>query len=127
MIRARKVVGARNFSHYLEQNCPGIKRSTAYNWIKLASSVQALGQIDSFRCLKDAYIAVGIMPEPEPPKEKQFAGRVDIIQEAVGRLGKGISSVFGIVQNVSLNELTAEHRQQIKERIQPLVELHGRL
>lgn len=65
LIQAKALVPSKQWNLWLKQCCPKIARNTAWRWMKLAKE-STVKSLDDCAGLRQAYIACGIWPEPEP-------------------------------------------------------------
>jgi hypothetical protein len=68
--RAKEIVPHGTFKDWLEQNCGDRGYHTMLKWMKLAKvDLNLLLEVQNVKNLKEAYIAAGVLPEPEAKTE----------------------------------------------------------
>lgn len=121
LVQARDAFRERGgFVAFLEQQWPE-SVATAYRWIKLAESPEELWR--DATSLRQAYIAVGLLPEPEPggsSEESQKPAWNYLVHLA--RAERALQRQLKEVATLSRKE-----RDLLKERIKPWVEIYQRL
>lgn len=117
-----KLIAAREerrgtFTAWIEQELKEIGTATAYRWIKLAESPESLWR-DAVS-LRQAYIAVGLLPEPEPLNpggdNQRPAGNYLV---HIARAERALS-----IQISDIRHMPKPERKLLKERLAPLVEI----
>lgn len=121
LLLARDVFTHGDWLSALKRYWPEIKRSTAYNYIRLAENSKLLGNLET---TAEAYQKLGIMPTApvETDTTNTDPRPVVITVEAVERWGHKIEARKGDVLTWPM-----EKRQKLKEALRPVAELYSTL
>ena len=109
------------FVSWIEANWPEGGIRTAYRWMKLAESPEELWQ-DAVS-LRQAYIAVGLLPEPGPAEHSPDENKPQwnyLVHLA--RAERALQK-----QREELDRLSRKEKDVLKERLRPWVEMFNRL
>lgn len=112
----KKQAGHGKWEAFAAEHFPQLPSSTRKRWQQLAEADMS-GKYDrgNWLGLRDAYIKVGILPEP-PPSPKSESGR------PVSYL-RHIDRIVVALQRIAVDELEAGEQKLLKERLRPIVTL----
>lgn len=82
LTEAKQLVGHGNWIEWLAKHCPQIAETTARNYMRLANR-QHIADLNYCKSLRQAYIAVGIIPTDE---ESKPTPAIEVTQQPVARL-----------------------------------------
>lgn len=113
LIKARSMVPGRQFKEWLICNCPQVRQRQAYNYIKVASSVQRDAQIAGASSIRQALLLCD-EPEQSEPKPKQEAPPAYIVA-----LNK-INALVKFEADHPVKEWPDEGKEEARKMLKPL-------
>lgn len=118
---AKAKVGHGNWERFAAEKWPDVLKTTRSRWMKLAEAKQA-GRLDleSARGLRHAYQLAGLLPDPGEGTNAKGAPKQCSYLVHVARL-------VASLQGIELEKLSAPEKATLRERLNPVVVLHGRL
>jgi len=119
--QAKRLIGHGRWLKWLSDNCSEIDERTAQNWMRL-SKTKHVSDLENFANLRQAYIACGILPEPEAKTKAIGTGMVDIIEVFAGNITKHISRIYTVLDGVDVQSIPQEKRVEIKAKLSELQE-----
>jgi hypothetical protein len=91
------------------------------------SNPKQIGDLTDARNVTDAYRKVGLLPEPEQKRQGIGTAPVNIFEELLRKLDRGLGPVIDITSEVSVDDIPPEMRKQLLEHAQPVVEFVERV
>jgi hypothetical protein len=116
----RKSIGHGGWMEWVKQNGGGITVETARKWISLARDVDS-GRLnlEEARGVRQAYQKAGLLPDPDesasnnPTVERNYLVHIDRFET--------------VLRGIDIKQLTADERQKLAKRLQPIAELYAAL
>lgn len=119
LTKAKEIAGHGQWLTWLTANCPDIGERTAQKYMQLANTNHG-ADLENATTLRQAYIAAGILPEPESKVSEPSAPKPD----------EGLLFIQRACQYFNKNDLTKLNdigRNAWRDRLKPLAELYVRL
>lgn len=119
MIKTKALVGHGNWEKWLLDNCGDVSVHTARRWMQLAKHAHAR-DLDDCRTMRQAYIACGILPEPQQKTRAIGTAEVDLFACFVSE----VSRLADKLEGLDLSTLPPARKEEIRGKLK---DIEGRL
>lgn len=129
LAKAKRMAGAGHWIKWFSDNVKdqvGISLDTASRWITMSKS-KKMRQLNNCDGLTKAYVVCGLISDTKPALKPIGLAYVDIIETACAQSLKRIDSVFRFIEDADPTTWPEERKQEVKSKLQPLVELLAKL
>ncbi len=114
-------VGHGKWESFAEDKWPGLTKNTRTRWMRLAEvNAKGLLDLESARGLRHAYMLAGLLPDPGDGPNLKGA-------QTKGNYLVHIARLVAALQHVDIESMSAPDKNTLRERLAPVVALHGRL
>lgn len=117
--KARAKLAHGEWLNWIEANLPEMSQRTVYNYIKL-SNLHHVANLDDYPSLRQAYIAAGILPEPDTVLSTEPISQKPIYLSNIKKTRSSLEKV----EICGLDEMAKE---ELRGELKPLVDFYGQL